>query len=274
LKEFRIISNNIDSNKPIGFFDSGVGGLTVFEKLKNLLPNEDYLYFGDTKNMPYGEKNEQELLSIADNIFKFFEKQNVKAVVMACNTTSAVVYEKLKDNYNYNFKIYPIIQSVAGIFANLPIKKIGVFATRATVSSGIYKKEIQKINPDMEVIEIACPQWVKIVEESRENCPESIGQIKEKMREMLKHSPDKIVLGCTHYPYLTDILINYSPAETFIDPAISFAQYVKSDLAKNNLINCQSAGSEKFYVSSSPENFQKAATVFYKIKKLPELINL
>jgi len=222
--------------------------------------------------MPYGEKNEQELLSIADNIFKFFEKQNVKVVVMACNTTSAVVYEKLKDNYN--FKIYPIIQSVAEIFANLPVKKIGVFATHATVNSGIYKKEIQKINPNMEVIEIACPEWVKIVEESRENCPEGINQIKEKMHEMLKHSPDKIILGCTHYPYLTGILTKYAPAETFIDPAISFAQYVKSDLEKNNFINCQSVGSEKFYVSSSPENFQKAAAVFYKIKELPELINL
>ena len=91
-------------NRPIAFFDSGVGGLTVFSKVKKLLPNENYLYFGDTKNMPYGEKTEDELICFADRIFRFFEKQNAKAVVMACNTSSAVTYEKLKNNYN--FKIW------------------------------------------------------------------------------------------------------------------------------------------------------------------------
>ena len=84
------------NNSPIGFFDSGVGGVTVFEQVKKLLPDENYIYFGDTKNMPYGEKTETQLLEFADRIFKFLENQNAKAVVMACNTTSAVVYEQLR----------------------------------------------------------------------------------------------------------------------------------------------------------------------------------
>ena len=88
-------------NSPLAFFDSGVGGLTVFDKVKKLLPNENCLYFGDTKNMPYGEKNEEQLIEFADNIFKFFEEKGAKAVIMACNTTSAVTYEKLKDKYKF-----------------------------------------------------------------------------------------------------------------------------------------------------------------------------
>ena len=106
----------------IGFFDSGVGGLTVLKQFRNLLPSEDCLYFGDTKNMPYGEKSEKELIEFADRIFKFFEQKQVKAVVMACNTTSAVTYEKLKEKYN--FKIYPIIQSVTKLLASKPVKRI------------------------------------------------------------------------------------------------------------------------------------------------------
>ena len=93
--------NNTD-NRPIALFDSGVGGLTVFQKIKKLLPDENYLYFGDTKNMPYGEKTEEQLIEYADKIFKFFETKNAKAVVMACNTTSAITYEKLKNNYNFS----------------------------------------------------------------------------------------------------------------------------------------------------------------------------
>ena len=120
-KEFKIISNN----RPIAFFDSGVGGLTVYTKLKELLPQENFLYFGDTKHMPYGEKTEEELLEYAQQIINFFIEKDAKAIVMACNTTSSVIYDKIKNKYN--IKIYPIIQSVAEIIANLGYENIGVF---------------------------------------------------------------------------------------------------------------------------------------------------
>ena len=117
------------------------------------MPDENYIYFGDTKHMPYGEKTKEELLEYADKIFDFFIKKDAKAVVMACNTTSSVIYDTIKNKYN--LKIYPIIQSAASIIAKLPVQKIGVFATHATVNSNVYKKEIQKYNPEMEVIQIA-----------------------------------------------------------------------------------------------------------------------
>lgn len=257
-------------NRPIAFFDSGVGGLTVFAKVKKLLPNENYLYFGDTKNMPYGEKSEKQLIEFADRIFKFFEKQNAKAVVMACNTTSAITYEKLKDNYN--FKIYPIIQTVCSTLASLDgVKSLGVIATPATINSHAYSKGIAKYNKDMKVYELAAPNWVRIVEEHRIHKPQSIEQIKEILEVMKENSPDKIVLACTHYPYLLDVLKKFLPEDKYIDPAIFFAQSIKNDLEKNNLLGKEPTY-ERFYVSSDPENFKIASELFYKLDILPELV--
>ena len=257
---------NILKDNPIAFFDSGVGGLTVFEKVKKLLPQENYLYFGDTKNMPYGEKTEEQLIQFADNIFKFFERKKAKAVVIACNTSSAVAYEKLKDNYN--FKIYPIIQSVCSTLAKLDVKKLCVIATPATIKSHTYSKEIAKYNPNMQVIEIPAPNWVRIVEEHRINQPQSIEQVKEILEIAQSYSPDKIVLACTHYPYLMNVLKKFMPEDKFIDPSVYFAQNIKNDLSILN----DKFEYEKFYVSADPENFKTASQLFYQLKELPELI--
>lgn len=260
------------NNSPIGFFDSGVGGVTVFEQLKKLLPNEIYIYFGDTMNMPYGEKTPEQLLAFTKNIFNFFKSKNVKAVVMACNTTSAVVYEKIKDEYP--FAIYPIIQPVTKKISQMPVKRIGIFATQATVNSHCYKTEIQKNNPDIDVFEIACPSWVTIVENGEEKTDSARLAVKEKMDEMLKFLPEKIVLGCTHYPYLLDVLSEFAPKDTFINPSVEVADIIKNDLWAKNLLNNQDMeGSEEFYVSANPEKFQKSASIFYEIKSTPALKN-
>lgn len=256
------------NKNPIAFFDSGVGGLTVFEKVKKLLPNENYLYFGDTKNMPYGEKTPEQLIEYADKIFKFFEKQNAKAVVIACNTSSAIAYEKLKDNYN--FKIYPIIQSVCSTIAKLEnVENLTVIATPATINSHAYSREIAKYNSAINVKEVAAPNWVRIVEEHRINQPQSILQVQEVLESI--GNPDKILLACTHYPYLLGVLKKFMPAEKFIDPSVYFAENIKKDLAKCKLLN-DKFEYEKFFVSSNPENFKTAAELFYKLDKLPELV--
>ncbi len=263
--EYKTTLNNI--NRPIAFFDSGVGGLTVFSKVKKLLPKENYLYFGDTKNMPYGEKSEEELVGYAHKIFKFFEKEEAKAVVMACNTTSAVTYEKLKDKYN--FKIYPIIQSVSSSLASLDgINKLAVIATPATINSHAYSREIKKHNSSVEVFEISAPKWVRIVEEGRINSSEALDDVKEILDKIPK--VDKIVLACTHYPYLSEVLGKFLPPDMFIDPSLYFAQNIKNDLEKSGFLN-NKFEYEKFYVSSSPENFVKSSQLFYKLNSLPEL---
>lgn len=263
-KESKIISNN----KPIAFFDSGVGGLTVYTKLKELLPDENYLYFGDTKHMPYGEKTETELLEYAQQIIEFFIEKNAKAVVMACNTTSSVIYEKIKDKYN--IKIYPIIQSVAEIIANLGYENVGVFATPATINSNAYKNEIQKHNKNINVIQVACPEWVKIVEDHKIRTSESIISVKTKLEEIMQFNPEKIILGCTHYPYLLDILSTFLTREFFIDPSNYFAEYIKNDLEKNNLTEI-AQGSEEIFVSAFPGSFKESAKMFYELENLPKL---
>ncbi len=263
--------DNFDKNSPIAFFDSGVGGLTVLNKVKKILPDENYLYYGDTAHMPYGEKTKAQLLEYSDKIFKFFEEKGSKAVVMACNTTSSVVYNDVKGKYN--FKLYPVVQSVAQILAGLPIERLGIFATRATIDSGAYQKEIAKYNPDIKVFGQHCPQWVHIVEENTANSRRSVEIIKSDLDKMLENNPEKIVLGCTHYPFLIDVLSKFAPREMFIDPAIDFANAIKHDLTKSGLLKDDKTPSvEEFYVSSNPRNFKSASKMFYELTKEPELL--
>ena len=252
----------MSTNSPIGFFDSGVGGLSVYSSFKNLISSEDTIYFGDLKNLPYGNKSKEELVSFARNILDFFQSKNVKAVVIACNTSSALAYEEVKSDYD--FPIYPIIQSCAKIIANMDINKLGVFATSATVASGAYTREIAKYNSNILVKEIACPNWVPIVE----GVGGTENDIKICMEEMLEFLPDKIVLGCTHYPYLLHRLEKYTDKEIFIDPAKIFAKYVVDDL---NIVQSNKLGKEEFFVSANPTAFLKNAQMFYKIDTLPSV---
>jgi glutamate racemase len=261
--------DNEYDNRPIAFFDSGVGGITVYTKVKELMPNENFIYFGDLKNSPYGEKSKEELIIFADKIFKFFQEKDVKAVVMACNTTSAATYEALKNNYS--FKIYPIIQSCTKEISQLSIEKIGVFATQATINSKAYSNELKKYNSDLEIFEMACPEWVQIVEEKLFEETESLFLVEKYMKSMLLNNPDKIILGCTHYPYLKELLLKFAPENMFIDPSEIFAKIISNSVLpckKNNF------GSEKFYVSANAKNFKKAAEMFYKLEEVPEIIIL
>ena len=153
------------------------------------------------------------------------------------------------------------------------MNKLGIIGTPATINSHAYSIEIAKYNSEMKVFELPAPNWVRIVEEHRINQPQSIMQVQEILETMMQNKPDKIVLACTHYPYLLGILKRFLPEETFIDPAVAFAQSIKADLAKNSLLG-DNFSYEKFYVSSDPENFKIASELFYKLKDLPELVYL
>ena len=259
-------NNSLENrNLPIGFCDSGVGGLSVLAKCRELMPNEDFIYFGDLKNIPYGNKSCKELYGYLTEILDFFTTKNVKVVVLACNTTSAVVYDLVKDKYP--FVIYPIIQSSAKILAGLNTKKIGVFATNATINSGAYEREIKKHNSDIEVFSKACPGWVEIVESKTQSEPQSVLLIQKYLTEMLKNNPDKLVLGCTHYPFLKDVLSRFVDSNMLVDPAEYFAEYIKLNLIAKNLENLKTVkGYDEFYVSANPEQFKTSASLFYEVK--------
>lgn len=263
--------NKIKNNCPVGFFDSGVGGLSVYSCFKKALPCENTLYYGDIAHLPYGNKTKEELVGYARAILDFYKTQDVKAVVIACNTSSAQAYDVIKDEYD--FKIYPIIQSCAQVIANQNINRIGVFATVATVNSGVYAKELKKYNPSLEVLEIACPNWVPIVESGNYTDEKAMLDIKEHLDKMLKFNPDKIILGCTHYPYLLHLLEKYAQKDLFIDPAKIFVNFIKKDLENSDLLNLsQNYGYEKMFVSANPESFVENSEIFYSVKNKPEII--
>ena len=261
----------MEKKLPIGFFDSGVGGLSVLARFQELLPAENTIYYGDLKNLPYGNKTQEELIGFARNILDFFKTKNVKAVVIACNTSSALAYDTIKNEYD--FKIYPIIQSCAKVISGMGIKRVGVFATLGTVNSGAYKCEINSHNPNILVKEIACPNWVNIVEGHNLTSINAEKDIEVHISEMLEFQPDKIVLGCTHYPYLIKDLKKYVKGDIFIDPAKIFVEYIKKDLESLNSLNdCIVEGFHEFYVSANPEAFMENSSLFYDLKEIPNLV--
>lgn len=263
--------NNTQNTLPIGFFDSGVGGLSVLARFRELLPDENIIYFGDTIHLPYGNKTKEELISYACNILDFMQNKGVKAVVIACNTSSAQAYDEVKNHYS--FPIYPIIQTCAKAIAVNNYKRIGVFATEATVKSGKYSEELKKYNTNIQVKELASKNWVGIVEGVGNNNDAERLHIKYELEEMLNFNPDKIILGCTHYPYLMDEFIKYAPKDIFIDPAEIFVKYVKHELKNLNILNnTGNNGYEEFYVSSNPEKFVENAKIFYNLNKLPNVV--
>lgn len=258
------LNHNLNS-RPVGFFDSGVGGLSVYARFKKLLPGENTLYFGDLANMPYGNKTKDQLISYARNILDFYKEKEVKAVIIACNTSSAQAYDVIKNEYD--FKIYPIIQSCARVIASQGFNRIGVFATEATVKSGVYTRELCRNNSELKVTEIACPNWVPIVESS--DYANGAADVYAQLQKMLEFEPEKIILGCTHYPYLMGLLSKFAPESMFIDPAEIFVKFIKEDLPLNN---SSVQGSEEIFVSANPENFMEHSKIFYSVKRLPTLV--
>ena len=151
--------------------------------------------------------------------------------------------------------------------------RVGVFATEATVKSGKYSQELKKYNPNIVVKEMASKNWVGIVENNIQNINEAKANIKNEIEEMLSFKPEKVILGCTHYPYLMDEFKKYSSQELFIDPAKVFVNFIKNDLENRKLLNLNNQlGKEDFYVSSNPSEFVKNAKIFYDVKTLPTLI--
>ena len=257
------------NNNSIGLLDSGVGGLSVLSELYKIMPNKNYIFFGDTKNVPYGTKSPQEIFTYTKNILDFFISKEIKTAVFACNTTSAVAYDELKKHFKDKIKIYPLIQSVAN-YAIEGLKDddcIAILATKATINSKKYNEEIKKYNPKINVIGIDCTGFVEIVENRLYDDIDSIKLIKSKLEIAKNNNVKRIVLGCTHYPYLENIFKEILDVEYF-NPAKIIAQIVKKDLK-----NDYQGGKLEFYVSKNPDDFIKSAKTFFDVKKV-DLIDI
>lgn len=248
--------------RPIGVFDSGVGGLSVLKKLVKELPNEDYVYFGDTARVPYGEKSRQELIDFAKEILDWYQSLNVKAVLMACNTSSAVTLDVLKDYYD--FPVLGLINPTASHISSLDISKLGIIATSATVNSKAYSIAIKNRKKDVEVLQVACPGLVEIVESGKVHCPESRKIIASYIEPLIENEVEKIVLGCTHYPFLKEVIEDIIGRENMlVDPADALVKVTVSELDKADSLNHTGSGSRKYYVSSNANKFAEVGKNFY-----------
>ncbi len=249
--------------KYIGVLDSGVGGLSVLSKLVEKMPKNNFIYFGDTKNIPYGVKKPCEIFQFTKNILDFFLTKNVENVVFACNTTSAVAYDELRKCFEGKLNIFPLIQTAAP-FAVQGLKNgdtIAVLATRATINSKKYEIEIKKHNPNLNVVSLDCTGFVEIVEQRLYDDKKSLDLIKSKLDLIRNQNVARAILGCTHYPYLVPIFKNILDVEYF-DPALCAAEVVQKNVSK------EGEGEILFFASKSPEEFVLSAKTFFDVNSV------
>ena len=224
-------------NRPIGVFDSGIGGLTVLKELRKKLPNEDYIYLGDTKNFPYGEKSTHQIIEFTRNNIKSLIKENVKIVVIACGTATSQALEVVKKEFN--IPILGIIEPTVDYIKAMNLKKVGVIATTGTIRNGAWEKKIKEKINYIEVINRACPLLASIAEEGRAKSKESLDAVHRYMQIFKDNNVDTIILGCTHYPIYKKIIKNEFEYEvnlinTGVAVANKMQKYIKEKGIENN----------------------------------------
>lgn len=248
-------------DRPVGVFDSGIGGLTVARLIASELPNENLIYIGDTARVPYGDKTAAELITYARQIMDFLVDQGVKAIVAACNTSCSVSLPVLIDKYSI-----PIIEIIKPGAREVPRvtrnKKVGVLATLATARSGAYRREIQVLDPDIEVVEVPCPSLVPLIEAGQTDGPEIEKYLRAYLLPLQEYGADTIVLGCTHYPYLAPLIEKLMPNRiALVDPASETVVELKQVLEEIGFAaGCK--GHLKFYSTGSEESFYQAGRIF------------
>ena len=253
---------NVKKTAPVGVFDSGVGGLTVAREIMRQLPNENLVYFGDTARVPYGSKSKDTIIRYSRQIIEFLKTKGVKAIVIACNTASALALDVVKEEIDI-----PIIGVVEpGARAALGVtktKKIGVIGTEGTIRSSIYTRIIQSQEPEATVIGRACPLFVPLVEEgfAKHKVTEEI--IDYYLAPLKKTDIDALILGCTHYPLLRSRIREYmGDAINLVNPAYEAAMDLKQLLEERQMLNdceAQEHASYSFYVSDAAEKFMEFA---------------
>lgn len=250
-------------NMPIGVFDSGVGGLTVAREIMRHLPNEDIVYFGDTARVPYGNKSEEVILHYSRQIVRFLQTKNVKAIVIACNTASAIALEVLQKEIDIPI-LGVVIPGSRVAVETTENKKIGVIGTEATIKSGMYAKLMKERDPEVTVIGKACPLFVPLVEEGFIDHNVTREVIDFYLKEMKDSQIDTLILGCTHYPLLRSIIQQYMGEKIkLVNPAYETAMDLKRLLKEQNMEHDQlEEGKEAeyaFYSSDAPVKFKAFA---------------
>ncbi|HSE96800.1 MAG TPA: glutamate racemase [Blastocatellia bacterium] len=255
--------NDLQTEGSIGIFDSGVGGLTVFRAIERLLPNENLVYLGDTARIPYGTRSIETVQRYALEDAAFIESRNVKAIVIACNTASALAAELLRERCRV-----PVI-GVIRPGARRAVEQtrngyIGVIATEATVASGAYERAMCRFKSGLEIISRACPLFVPLAEEGWADHPVTLRIAEEYLSDIRSSRVDTLVLGCTHYPILKPVIERVmGEVVTCVDSGEAVAHEIARYLQENGLTRRQtSPRTEEFYVTDSAARFRRVAELF------------
>ncbi|MEM9542075.1 MAG: glutamate racemase [Cyanobacteria bacterium P01_E01_bin.42] len=239
----------------IGVFDSGVGGLTVLKELERQLPRESILYFGDTARLPYGTRSKAEILQFVLDILAWMAEEEVKMVVMACNTSSALALDEVRACFD--FPILGLILPGAKA-AVLQGRRIGAIATPATVASNAYRQAILEIDANVRVWQVGCPEFVPLIEENRIHHPYTRQVATAYLQPLLDNQIDTLIYGCTHYPHLAPVLKTILPPSVrLVNPADCVAKATARELQLLGLDNIGEKRPTRFCVSGDPQRFAR-----------------
>ena len=245
-------------DRPIGLFDSGVGGLTVLREMYRQMPTESLLYFADSARLPYGKRSTAEILDFVREILDWMCGQNVKMIIMACNTSSALALETVRQEYDIPILGVILPGAKAAVKAG---KRIGVISTSATARSHAYRQAIQEIDLQAEVWEVPCPKFVELIEQNQLYTERTKEVAREYLEPLLAKNIDTLIYGCTHYRHLEKTICSLLPTTvTTIDPAEHIVVAAEKELSLLGLRNIDRALPTLFYVSGSCRQFAELSS--------------
>ncbi|MBS0290756.1 MAG: glutamate racemase [Proteobacteria bacterium] len=257
----------MQAKKPIGIFDSGIGGLTVLRKLQHALPHEHFVYFADTANLPYGEKTPEQIISYARQTISWMQNvKGTKLVVAACHTSSATAIDIVSGEFNIPIvgTIYPMVESLLAHYQN---RCVGIIATPTSVQSRMHENILKNAGFQGEIYSISCPKFVPIIESGRISGPELTRCAREYLDIFNHKKMDALIYGCTHYPWISETIQQIVPSEVdFLDPAEHIASKVSQELYKHKMLNTSwDKTSTQFFTSSNPERFASQINLLLSI---------
>ena len=227
----------MDKNAPIGVFDSGVGGLTVAREIMRQIPNERIVYFGDTARVPYGSKSKDNIIKFSRQIIRFLQTENVKAIVIACNTASALALDEMQQEFD--LPILGVVKPGAKVAVETTAnKRIGLIGTEANIRSGVYTRYIKSLDDEAKVFEKACPLFVPLVEEGWLHDDITLQVASRYLEELKEKDIDTLIMGCTHYPLIRSTIRKVMGDKVnLVNPAYETAIELKNLLERDNLAN-------------------------------------
>jgi len=248
--------------RPIGVFDSGVGGLTVLHECLVTMPNEDFVYLGDHARLPYGPRSRDEVRRFAHEIGVYLERQGVKMVVVACNTATSVALPDLQEQLSVPVVSVIVPEAIAAVQATRN-RRIGLLATELTVASGRYESLVRTLDAGVRLTAVACPKLVPLIEAGDTFSDEVAAAVREYAAPLKEAGCDTVILGCTHYPLLMDRLVALAPWPVdWIDPAPAIARRV-ADLLGGGSGDANHAGAEMIFTSGRPHTLTQALMPFF-----------